>query len=96
MPSFSKTKYSPERTQEISVAAMLVLDEAEEALTGEQIRQSDLTLTNVTTQKLARVLGELAEKGFIKKTKGRDGKMRYKSIEVLMRQGYDINAMVYQ
>ncbi len=91
---YKKSKYSVEQNQQWSVAAMCVLSDATEALTGDQIRQSDLTLVNVTPQKMSRILGELVENGFVMKTKGKDGKMRYKSVDVLVQQDYNLSTMV--
>ena len=44
---------------------------------------------------MARILSELAERGLIVKTKGKDGRMRYKSVGVIIEQGYNLNEMVY-
>lgn len=93
--AYKRSKYSVQQTQCWSVAAMSVLSEAQEALTCEQIKRSDLLLTDVTPQKLSRILSELVTNGFVTKTKGRDGRMRYKSIAVLQEQGYDISTMIY-
>lgn len=90
-----KSKYSPLQTQEWTVAAMVVLSESQEALTCEQIRMSDLGLVDVTPQKMSRILATLAEDGFIVKSKGKDGKMRYKSVGVLLEQGYNLKTMVF-
>lgn len=92
---YTKSKYSPAQTQMWSVAAMVVLNDSREAMTCDQIRQSDLCLIEVTPQKLARILGEMVEAGFVAKTKGKDGRMRYKSVGVLIEEGYDLEKMVY-
>lgn len=92
---YTKSKYSAAQTMQWRVAAMCVLDDATEALTCEEIRTRDLALVDVTPQKMARILNELVEGGFAAKTKGKDGRMRYKSIGVLIDQGYDIDSLVY-
>lgn len=74
---------------------MIVLSDAQEAMTCDQIRQSDLELAGVTPQKMARILGGLVERGLIVKTKGKDGRMRYKSVGVILEQGYNLNEIVY-
>lgn len=95
MPSFTRSKYTPAHNQELAVAAMVVLADSKEALTCDQIKQGDLILAEVTPQKMARVLNELVEAGFVVKTKGRSGRMVYKSVGVLLDQGYDLNQMVF-
>lgn len=74
---------------------MIVLSDAQEAMTCDQIRQSDLELVGVTPQKMARILSGLVERGLVVKTKGKDGRMRYKSVGVIIEQGYNLNEMVY-
>ena len=74
---------------------MIVLSEAQEAMTCDQIRQSDLELVGVTPQKMGRSLSGLGERGLVVKTKGKDGRMRYKSVGVILEQGYNLNEMVY-
>ena len=49
--------------------ALGVLDDAERALTIQEICNSDLTLVNQTPQKMARALNELVEAGFAIKGK---------------------------
>ena len=93
--AYMKPKYTEQQNQSWAVAAMIVLSEAQEAMTCDQIRQSDLELVEVTPQKMSRILGELIERGLIVKTKGKDGRMRYKSVGVIIEQGYNLNEMVY-
>ena len=92
--AYTKPRYSVEQTQRWSVAAMVVLSESKEAMSCDQIRQSDLELVGVTPQKLSRILTELVENGFVMKTKGKDGRMRYKSVGVLIEQNYDLDKIV--
>ena len=74
---------------------MIVLSDTQEAMTCDQIRQSDLELVGVTPQKMARILSGLVERGLVVKTKSKDGRMRYKSVGVIIEQGYNLNEMVY-
>ena len=74
---------------------MIVLSDAQAAMTCDQIRQSDLELVGVTPQKMTRILSGLVERGLVVKTKGKDGRMRYKSVGVIIEQGYNLNEMVY-
>ena len=93
--AYTKSKYTEQQNQSWPVAAMIVLSEAQEAMTCDQIRQSDLELVGVTPQKMARILSGLVERGLVVKTKGKDGRMRYKSVGVILEQGYNLNEMVY-
>lgn len=86
----TSSKYSQEQNSEFAVRAMTVLNENEEALTIDQIRNSDLMLLNVTPQKMAKVLNEMVESGFVQKTKNKSGKMIYKSVAAMVSQGYEV------
>lgn len=92
---YTKSKYSTVQTQHWTVAAMVILSESKESMTCEQIRQSDLELINVTPQKMSRILSDLVDRGLVLKSKGKDGRMRYKSVGVLLEQGYEVEKMVY-
>ena len=74
--AYTKSKYTEQQNQSWTVAAMIVLSEAQEAMTCDQIRQLDLELVGVTPQKMARILSGLVERGLVVKTKGKDGRMR--------------------
>lgn len=91
----AKSKYSTEQTQAWSVAAMVVLSDSKRAMTCDEIRQSDLSLIEVTPQKMSRILTELCEGGFVMKTKGKNGRMVYKSVGVVLDEGYNPSEMVY-
>ena len=93
--AYTKSKYTKQQNQNWTVAAMIVLSDAQEAMTCDQIRQSDLELVGVTPQKMARILSGLVERGLVVKTKGKDGRMRYKSVGVIIEQGYNLNEIVY-
>lgn len=96
MPAFKKSKYSLEQTQEIMMRAFGALCDSETPMTIEEIQQADLSLVSTTTQKMARVLNELVEKGVVVKTKSKakGGRMIYMSIEVLEKQGYNKEKLV--
>lgn len=96
MPSFRKAKYTVEQSQEIMMRAFGALCDSTTPMTIEEIQNADLFLISITTQKMARVLNELVEKGVIVKTKSKakGGRMVYMSIEVLEKQGYDREKLV--
>ena len=96
MPAFKKPKYSVEQTQEIMTRAFSALCDSETPMTIEEIQQADLFLVSITTQKMARVLNELVEKGVVVKTKAKlkGGRMVYMSIEVLEKQGFEKEKLV--
>lgn len=95
MPGFVKSKYSKDFNSELRVRALGVLAESPNALTIPEICSEDLTLTGQTPQKMARVLNELVEAGFVKKTNSKSkGRMVYAAVSQLVDQGYDIDNLV--
>lgn len=95
MPAFKQAKYTREKTAEIRLTALGVLVDAGRPLTISEICAADLTLTYVTTQKMARELGDLVEAGLVKKTKSKSkGRMVYAAVASLEEQGYDLDSFV--
>ena len=95
MPAFKQAKYTREKTTEIRLTALGVLVDAGKPLTISEICAADLTLTYVTTQKMARELGDLVEAGLVKKTKSKSkGRMVYAAVASLEEQGYDLDNFV--
>lgn len=81
MPAYKKSKYSDLDNQEMRVQCLGVLEDALRAMTIDEIRHADLNLATKTSQKIARILNEMAELGVI--TKGKDAltkKVTYKVI----------------
>ena len=93
MPRYSKkSKYTTVQTQEITMTALEVLNASPVALTIDEICAGNPYLSNQTPQKMARVLTQLNDFGFIKKSKSKEkGRMVYMSIEQLEKQGYEVN-----
>lgn len=95
MPAFKSAKYSKERSAEIRLTALGVLQDAGTALTISEICAGDLTLTYLTPQKMARELGDLIEAGLVKKTKSKSkGRMVYAAVACLENQGYNMESFV--
>lgn len=95
MATYKTSKYSTTQTQAITVAALGVLADSPVPLTIPEICAADLTLTYQTTQKMSRVLNELVEAGFVKKTKSKSkGKMIYAATANLEEQGYSMEGFV--
>lgn len=96
MPAYKKPKYTIEQSQEIMMRAFGALCDSDKPMTIDEIQQADLFLVSTTTQKMARVLNELVEKGVVAKTKSKTkgGRMVYMSIEVLEKQGYNKEKLV--
>ena len=95
MAGYRKSKYSAEDTQRWTVEAMVTLSEEKRAMTCAEIQSSNLQLVGLTPQKLSRCLSDLCERGLIVKTKGRDNLMRYKSVGVIIEEGYSMADLVY-
>lgn len=85
MPAYNKPKYTAAQSQEIKMRALEVLVNSTIAMTIDEIQKTDLCLTNTTSQKIARELGDLAEFGLIEKIKNKAGRMTYMSIETAER-----------
>ena len=95
MPSFMKPKYTKDQNSELRVKALGVLAESPNAMTIPEICASDMGLMGQTSQKMARVLNELVEAGFVMKTKSKSkNRMVYAAVSQLEDQGYDISKMI--
>lgn len=95
MPAFKQAKYTKERSAEIRLTALGVLQDAGKPLTISEICAADLSLTYQTTQKMARELSSLVEAGLVKKTKSKSkGRMVYAAVACLEEQGYDLESFV--
>lgn len=86
------SKYSKEMTNEWTGRIAVVLAEEHEALTIEAIQLRDTTLSGITPQKMAKMLGHLVEMGMVAKSKNRAGRMVYKSLAVMEQEGYNVDA----
>ena len=96
MPSYRKSKYTIEQTQELTMLALGVLEDSSVAMTIQEICANDMNLTNQTPQKMARVLSNLCDIGMVKKTKSKakGNKMVYMAVSSLEDAGYDIDNIV--
>lgn len=73
---YTKSKYSKERSQEISIEALEAIRASETPLTLAEIQNAAIALVGATPQKISRCLAPYIEMGLLKKTK-KDGKMAY-------------------
>lgn len=91
MPGVRTNKYKPQQTALWEGEIMLILAESQEAMTIDDIKHQSINLTNVTSQKMARILGHLIEMGLVKKGHSKStGRMMYKSVAVMEKQGYEV------
>ena len=95
MAGYKKSKYKTEDTQRWTVEALVTLEEEKRAMTCNEIKSSSLELVELTPQKLARCLNDLCERGLVMKTKGKDNLMHYKSVGVILEEGYNLADLVY-
>ena len=78
MPYRKTAKYTKEQTQMITSWVFETLEEnKEDALTISEICTKNMQLNGMTSQKIARVLSELAQYNLIHKKKGKNGLMTY-------------------
>ena len=84
MPGRRTSKFTKDQNALLQGEVMIILAESEEALTNEEIQARSITLTGLSTQKIARLLGHLIEMGNVTKAKSKSlGKMVYKSLAVM-------------
>lgn len=61
-------------------------------MTIDEIKSQDMILQPLTSQKMARLIGNLIEMGLVRKGKSKSlGRMVYKAVAVMISQGYDVN-----
>jgi len=87
---YSKSKYTKAQTQALTLAAMEVLADSQQALTVSDICARKISLQGQTTQKMSRCLNDLVEMGMVKKTKNKAGRMVYMATSQLIEQGYEV------
>lgn len=87
---YRKSAYSKDQTNEWQGRIAIILAGAEEALSIPEIQERDICLQGITPQKMAKMLGTLAEYNLVGKAKGKNGRMMYKSLAVMEKQGYDV------
>lgn len=69
MPCRTTSKYTAFRSQEIAVEAFAAIQDAERALTADEIIASSPVLTGVSPQKIARELSKYVDLALIRKVK---------------------------
>lgn len=70
MPSRSRRKYTQEQEGSFKVAILDALGDAEIPMTIPEIKEAEpIVLSEVTSQKIARILNEFADAGLVKKGK---------------------------
>lgn len=89
------SKYSKEFTNEMTGRIAVVLAEAKNGMTVDEIQAMDMNLIGITPQKMARMIGHLVEMGMVAKSKGRDGRMRYRSLAAMEEDGIDTEPYKY-
>lgn len=83
------SKYSKEFTNEMTGRIAIVLAEGQEEMTIQQIQCHDPNLVGITSQKMARMINHLVDVGLVAKAKGKDGRMVYKCLATLEKEGVD-------
>ena len=76
-----KRTMSKAKETELQFAVLDILNNVDAALTIDQIKLSDMSLTFYTPQKLTRILAHLIDMGLVRKAKKRStGRMVYKAV----------------
>lgn len=73
---YTTSKYSKERSQEISIEALEAIRASETPLTLSEIQNAAMALVGATPQKISRCLAPYVEMGLLKKTK-KNGRVAY-------------------
>ncbi len=90
MPGKS-SMYSTRQNNDFMMETLLVLNEFEEAVTIDDIKKNSFSLSQLSSQKISRLLSELIGAGLAQKTKSKKlGRMVYKSTGQMVKQGYEV------
>ena len=90
-----KTPADKARDQMLTFETLAVLDESPIALTISEIQEKSMTLTGLTSQKMARILSELNKVGLIRKAQSKGRKrMIYMSIAKMEELGITMSEEV--
>ena len=95
MPGRTRSAYSKEMTNDITMRVLTVLIENPHPMTISEICEKDICLCGITSQKITRSLTRLCEAGLIMKSKSKSkGKMVYVDAAALEAQGFDLDKVV--
>ena len=95
MPGKSRSTYSSQMTNDITMRVLAVLMENHHPMTIAEICAEDICLRNITSQKITRSLTRLCEAGLIMKSKSKvKNRMVYVDTAVLEEQGFDLSEVV--
>ena len=75
--SYKVSKYSKDFSNELAGRVAVVLFDATEPITINDIKNRDMVLSNITSQKITRILSNLIDTGFVVKGKNKTGHMTY-------------------
>lgn len=85
------SKYSAQYNSEMKVLLMDALLESEGAVNIDQLKQHSIRLTDMTTQKAARLMNELVAMGIALKSKDKaSGRVVYRAYDNMVKEGYEI------
>lgn len=95
MPGKSRSTYSAQMTNDITMRVLAVLMENHRPMTIAEICAEDICLRSITSQKITRSLTRLCEAGLIMKSKSKvKNRMVYIDTAVLEEQGFDLDKVV--
>ena len=91
MPAYRKTaKYNKRQTMEMEGEVIYILSHCPNAMTIDEIQAASFTLGNVTSQKIARILGHLIETGLATKAMSKSkNKLVDKSLATFIEESND-------
>lgn len=91
MPGRYKNTIRPEVNADYKFRILDVLNNAQDAITLDEIRMDDMILRPLSNQKISRLISELIDFGLVQKGKSKSlGRMVYKATARMQEEGYDI------
>lgn len=95
MPGRVNRATNAKREADYLMRVLDVLANSENSLTLDGIRERDMILTGLSTQKISRLTSKLIEMGMVRKGKSKStGRMHYMAVAQMKKQGYDVEEEV--
>lgn len=91
MPGRYRNTTRPEVNADYKFRILDVLNNAQDAITLDEIRMDDIILRPLSNQKISRLISELIDFGLVQKGKSKSlGRMVYKTTARMQEEGYEV------
>lgn len=81
-----KSKYKKSQTEDFEKRVFFILSDFGTTMTIEEIKNEDIVLKGLSSQKMARVLKSLIDIDLVRKGKDKNGKMIYRSLATKVKE----------